>query len=156
VIYFKDWRSANKYWSLEATLRLSVFEPGGKISEIKISGWALNYHGDLYALYRNEGALNFFANGKIFKPANSGLVLAYFRIVGCEVFIIRHGLRMLYSRFYNSLKQVADKLNDPSFDGIDEDNVFFLKYCTKMLGSSKRRDGLLKQWENWNVQIPQI
>ena len=154
MIYFKDWRGANKFWGLETGSRLSVFEPDGKTSEIKISGWAFSYHGDLYAVYRDEGEINFFANGKVFKPTNSALTLTYFRIIGFEVFFIKHGLRLLYSRFYNSLKQVSSNLNNPTFDGIDEDNIFFLKYCAKMLGSVSRRNGLLKQWENWIVQIP--
>ncbi len=126
----------------------NVGEPVG------LGGFAFESFGDWFALYVADGELFLAINGQEWRVAGDHLRCHYRRHFTFEFFTLYEGTTKAFNGRYSRLDVLRSFLDDPSFDGIDQDHAYPLEWLSNVISDPSHQSALIERWRSWRSDQP--
>jgi hypothetical protein len=146
-IYLQHWNNPKLIFTFDRDSTLLELEKDPELNKtMRIQGFHWDHHQDKYAVYAIDEKLFFNVNGREWIVNTSEIKVYYRNILFVEIFRLICQKKSVFSRCYFNFLSFHQSLIDPTFDRIDEDRIYFLRWCSKIFSNDKQINDIVRQW----------
>jgi len=151
IVQLEDWNIYDRLISLNTVTGKFVYENKNDRESYDSKGFASVLGNDIIALYVDKGSLFFQYNKDRWDLSTPGILLKYRRLLFYEFITVKISGKTVFKRTISSLKTLSGCIKDPTFDGIDEDEAYFLLWLTRSFKDTEWQNKIINTWGKGNI-----
>ena len=153
TILLQNWDCENEFVSLNSVSWKADFLTKEKGEFYNLKGFAAKHGESMTAVYVDNGEVYFQYNKNKWSLSNSENMFHYWRFLQFEIFSIKSNKRTKFRKIIKNRKCLIHYIfDDPTFDKIDKDNIYFLGWLSSSLKKPGWCDKFVEMWSNQTGQ----